>query len=492
MSLLDPREKTINMKVVYYGPGLGGKTTSLKCIHRILDPHNRIKMVSLDTDDDRTLFFDFLPLDLGLVGKYRIRIQGFTVPGQVKYNMTRRYVLTGADGVVFVADSDPDRIQENVESLINLGDNLKSHGLDVNTIPLVLQYNKRDLPSALPVSTMEEKLNFRGLEAFETVATDGKRVFEAFLSISRQVIRSVMEIYNLRSPQESEESILNAAEERIRALAAGAIVEPPPHAPAIAVEPPSSSVPRTRAALDLDLDPLPALSPQRLETSDFAPETQPATEAPAPRRAPFRATPRPQTNAEPVVIPEERLTRRQRRGVLSSFLEIGRALLHETDAERSLLVIAHTGLNYLEARGGSFLALHPYRAILEPKIVLGFHADPLLALAQRAGERALLERIGLLGDGVAINAQSNADLLQEVRAVDASIGSILLAPVVARQATLGFLAFYFDQDAPRREREDVKFLMSLAMFSSLALDRAGESASRSLFNIQDVLAGRKR
>ena len=208
MSLLDPREKTISLKVVYYGPGLGGKTTSLKYIHKVIDPEGRVKLVSLDTDEDRTLFFDFLPIELGLVGRFKVKIQGFTVPGQVKYNMTRRYVLTGADGIVFVADSDPARLVENVESLINLGDNLRAHGLNVNNIPLVFEYNKQDLNNSISPAELEEKLNFRKVPGYATVATRGDGIFEAFMAVSKLMVSRVIKTYNLKEEQADEERIL--------------------------------------------------------------------------------------------------------------------------------------------------------------------------------------------------------------------------------------------------------------------------------------------
>jgi mutual gliding-motility protein MglA len=166
MSIVNTRDKIITCKIVYYGPGLGGKTSSLKVVHRVLDPDEKNKLISLKTDEERTLFFDFLPIELGIVGGYKIKIQGFTVPGQVKYNLTRKYVLMGADCVVFVADSLAARLDENAESMANLRENLTANGLDFNTIPLVLQYNKQDLAGTHVLSTSAElgaALNPRGM-----------------------------------------------------------------------------------------------------------------------------------------------------------------------------------------------------------------------------------------------------------------------------------------------------------------------------------------
>lgn len=199
MSIVDTRKRTINTKIVYYGTGLGGKTTSLKCVHRALDPEQQVKMVSLNTDEERTLFFDFLPIDLGEVGGYKIRIQGFTVPGQVKYNLTRKYVLMGADAVVFVADSNVTRFGENVVSFKNLQENLALNGLDPENIPMILQYNKRDLPDTTPIEVFQEKLNSRGLDHFETVACESEGVFDGFLRISELMLDSVAERYGLQS-----------------------------------------------------------------------------------------------------------------------------------------------------------------------------------------------------------------------------------------------------------------------------------------------------
>jgi mutual gliding-motility protein MglA len=200
MSIVNTRDKTINTKIVYYGTGLGGKTTSLKCVHSILDPDDRVKMVSLKTDEERTLFFDFLPVDLGVLGGYKIKIQGFTVPGQVKYNLTRKYVLMGADAVVFVADSQASRMEENVLSMANLGENLLANGLNINEIPVVLQYNKRDLPDAAPIADLERHLNGRGWPSVGTEATQRSGVFDAFVTACERMLCSVAKRYQLESP----------------------------------------------------------------------------------------------------------------------------------------------------------------------------------------------------------------------------------------------------------------------------------------------------
>lgn len=195
MSLVNFTTREITCKIVYYGPGRSGKTTNLQYIFGRVPEERRGRMVSLATQTDRTLFFDFLPLELGSISGFTTRFQLYTVPGQVYYNATRKLVLQGADGVVFVADSQIRQLDENIESLQNLQANLLEQGIDVRAIPLVLQYNKQDLPSdlILPVADLEEQLNFRMVPAFGASAVVGKGVFETLRAISERVLRKLSE-----------------------------------------------------------------------------------------------------------------------------------------------------------------------------------------------------------------------------------------------------------------------------------------------------------
>ena len=188
MSSINLHTREINIKVVYYGPGLGGKTTTLQYIHRTLMPDLRGQLVSLATGIDRTLFFDFLPVKLPKVKDFTIRMSLYTVPGQVHYNATRKLVLQGADGVVFVADSQAARQDANIESINNLHDNLRGHGMNPEAVPLVLQYNKRDLDAVLSVEQMDEDLNKRKLRRFETCAVSGQGIFDAMRTITKMVL----------------------------------------------------------------------------------------------------------------------------------------------------------------------------------------------------------------------------------------------------------------------------------------------------------------
>jgi signal recognition particle receptor subunit beta len=188
LSFINFAAREINCKIVYYGPGLGGKTTNLQCIFDKTADKQKGKMISLATETDRTLFFDFLPLDLGSVRGFRTRFHLYTVPGQVFYDASRKLILRGVDGVVFVADSQEERMDANVEALDNLVDNLKEHGYDFFKIPYVLQLNKRDLPNALSLPDLKKELTRREESVYEAVACQGAGVFETLKEVARQVL----------------------------------------------------------------------------------------------------------------------------------------------------------------------------------------------------------------------------------------------------------------------------------------------------------------
>jgi signal recognition particle receptor subunit beta len=183
--------REINAKIVYYGPGLSGKTTNLEKIYDSVPESNRGRMVSMKTQTDRTLFFDLLPLDLGELSGMKTRFLLYTVPGQVYYNATRKLVLKGVDAVVFVADSSPDKMAENRESLTNLETNLKSYGLDIKSIPWVIQFNKRDLPNALSIDQMNQELNRYKVPTFEAQAANGTGVFETLRGVSKILLSKI-------------------------------------------------------------------------------------------------------------------------------------------------------------------------------------------------------------------------------------------------------------------------------------------------------------
>ncbi len=191
MVFLNYTTMAMTAKIVYYGPGLGGKTTNLQWIHHKTASRSRGEMVSLETETDRTLFFDLLPLDVGVIGGMKVRLQLYTVPGQVFYNATRRLVLKGVDGVVFVADSQAAALDPNEESITNLKTNLEELGLGMDQIPVVFQYNKRDLRNILPIDKLQSVINPRRNPSFEAAAIHGLGVFETLKEISRLALASI-------------------------------------------------------------------------------------------------------------------------------------------------------------------------------------------------------------------------------------------------------------------------------------------------------------
>jgi hypothetical protein len=223
MSLINYASREINCKIVYYGPGLGGKTTNLEYVYEKVAPSSKGKLISLATETERTLFFDFLPVDLGTIRGFRTRFHLYTVPGQVYYNASRKLILKGVDGVVFVADSQIDRMEANLEAMQNLYDNMAQHGYDLTHMPFVIQYNKRDLPNAAGVADLDAALNpgwpvedpdrqkttpdpyrpgeylvremdgvwVERVPTFEAVAVKGEGVFDTLKAVSKQVLKTL-------------------------------------------------------------------------------------------------------------------------------------------------------------------------------------------------------------------------------------------------------------------------------------------------------------
>ena len=191
MALVNHTTREINAKIVYYGPGLSGKTTNIHFIYHRISPTQRGKLISLATETDRTLFFDFLPVELGTIKNYRVRFHLYTVPGQVFYNATRKLVLKGADGVIFVVDSQRAMMDSNLESLANLKENFGEQGIDLEKFPMVIQYNKRDLPDIMSVNELDNALNRRELPSFGAVAMNGEGVLKTFTAVSKLVLQDM-------------------------------------------------------------------------------------------------------------------------------------------------------------------------------------------------------------------------------------------------------------------------------------------------------------
>ncbi len=191
MSMINYASREINCKIVYYGPGLGGKTTNLEYVYSKVNPETRGKMISLATETERTLFFDFLPVDLGSVRGFKTRFHLYTVPGQVYYNASRRLILKGVDGIVYVGDSQVERMDANIASMQNLFENLGDYGYDPHKLPVVIQYNKRDLPNIVSVEELRTQLNPYDWPDYEAVAVSGEGVFDTLKTVSKMVLKAL-------------------------------------------------------------------------------------------------------------------------------------------------------------------------------------------------------------------------------------------------------------------------------------------------------------
>lgn len=191
MSFVNYQTKEVNCKIVYYGPGLGGKTTNIQYIYQKTSGESKGKMISLNTENERTLFFDFLPLELGEIQGFKTRFHLYTVPGQVFYEASRKLILRGVDGIVFVADSQVERMEANIESLKGLKSNLLEQGHDMNKVPIVMQWNKRDLPNAMEVTDLNQQLNEMDFPYFDAMAISGEGVFDTLKMVSKMVLMNL-------------------------------------------------------------------------------------------------------------------------------------------------------------------------------------------------------------------------------------------------------------------------------------------------------------
>ncbi len=298
MASINYAAREINVKIVYYGPGLSGKTTNLQVIHRKVPPEFKSDMVSLATETDRTLFFDFLPLDLGKIKGFATKFQLYTVPGQVYYNATRKLVLRGVDGVVFVADSGQDKIDENLESFQNLEDNLAEYGYKRENIPIIVQYNKRDLPNALPVEDLNQYINKYNLPWSEAVANKGIGVFDSLKLIGKIVIDYLNKKYS-RGPRSAA-----PATPPVQRM-------PPPIQRAVPRQSPSHNAPPVMYPQQMRPPMQPPMgmnrggggfNPQQMRPQQFAPQQQgPAGQFPGESEfvPPVQQSPRPPVRPQP-------------------------------------------------------------------------------------------------------------------------------------------------------------------------------------------------
>ncbi len=293
-------QREVSCKVVFYGPGMSGKTTNLEIIHKKAPKDAVGEMVSIATETDRTLYFDFLPLDLGQVAGMRTKFQLYTVPGQIYYNATRKLVLQGVDGVIFVADSNPDKMAENLESFQNLRDNLAEMGLTVDDVPVVLQYNKRDLPNALTVAELNAQMNPSNFPTHEACARDGKGVFATLKEISRLVIEKLNKEHAPAANRRRTANNLTPAQPSASVDGPAAVPAAPTPAPARTAAPAMPAMP----APPRPAQPAPAAPRPSMPTGGGSPTPGPRPALPAaPAGPPRPVPPNPAANRKQVGAP---------------------------------------------------------------------------------------------------------------------------------------------------------------------------------------------
>ena len=432
MSVINVRDRQITVKVVYYGPAAGGKTTSLQAIHRILDPAEAVQLVTLATAGDKTLFFDFLPIDLGVIGGFKLRVQGFTVPGQVQYALTRRYVLAGADGIIFVANSDPARPGENVESVQDLRENLNVNGLDPKSIPLVLQYNKRDLPDALSVEQLAEDVRFRPVPEYETTATEGLGVFGAFRDLVGRAVMKIAEEARVdaRAAQAQVFGKLDGYYEKAEKRPAA-----DPDASTVVISIPDGTEPASDDPRDL----LGNAIESGVQLSRLYAEVNVAR-----RRLELSLKTAHALN---------RLSRRLLGAETPGFVwkEFHRTCQDDVPTSASSLLIC-------PGRG-----LTPVAADLE-----GLDEEPLLAAI---GDRASTF-LGELEGPVVYTEADQPDVLAAIRESATSVRAFAVVPVTARGSLRGAVILYRSGGHPPFHLNDTRFLAAAADLASLGLARA--------------------
>ena len=458
MSIINLKEKTINAKIVYYGTALGGKTTSLMHVHRVIDPEQKIELVSLNTDKDRTLFFDFLPISVGRIGDFSVKLQGFTVPGQVKYNLTRKYVLTGADAVVLVVDSQRSQLEHNLAALENLKENLEGNGLDYSTIPLVYQYNKRDMPDPVEVAELQERMNERNIPYFETVATQGTGVFESFVEIGKRMLDHIAGQYRIDSDRRSFGDILERNLMRmLHRSQAGRFPDMTPddtqasqvsvHLMRPADEEKSQksvvNVGKEDPDLPFDEDLLKKAVDSNIEIARLYSE-----------------------------VNETKNRLRDRVRELAALNEVGRTMTSLLDVDRLLQTVVDSATSCLGTGFGSLMLLNRSGDGLIEKVVNGYLRDPLARTAAGTAGQPMLFQIALKGEPLLVNEDEESEILTAVREQDANVRSLMVAPLTLKETVIGVIVVYFVDGDTEGNRDRLRFLSALASHAVVALENA--------------------
>jgi len=440
MVQFDNQHRQIKIKIVYYGPAVGGKTTCLQHIHRVTDPQRRTKLYSLNTAADRTLFFDLLSLNLGRIRGFRLALQLYTVPGQVQYDATRRTVLSGADGVVFVADSQVSQREANLQSLENLWTNMTAIGLDRKSVPVVLQYNKRDLDAIQTVEEMGAALNADGYAAFPTVAISGEGVLEAFTAVGEKTLASVADKLGVGT---SPQAIARLQEQMRKAMQ-----------PFMAGEGDAPSV-----AEDVEV----TVTAPEIKAGDVLSEDVLVGEAVRANLAMTDVTTR-------LDIVSRQLEHKVR--VMDSISQFGHAVSNQRDPAKVLRLLITEAIRLLQLQGASVIII-PGNGRVREAVVHGFKRDPLLQAADSTGAsvatailnhgipRVFVRELGEDDDGAALAAVEAAGFT-----------SALAVPMMTQEKIVGLLTAFGDNERADLDEDDLQLATVLASTAAMGYANA--------------------
>jgi len=440
MVQFDNQHRQIKIKIVYYGPAVGGKTTCLQHIHRVTDPQRRTKLYSLNTASDRTLFFDLLSLNLGRIRGYRLALQLYTVPGQVQYDATRRTVLAGADGIVFVADSQVSQREANLESLENLWANMKANGLDRDKVPVVLQYNKRDLDPIQKVEEMEAALNLDRQPAFPTIAITGEGVLEAFAAIGERTLAAVADKLGVGT---SPQAIARLQEQMGKAMQ-----------PFLGTEGEAPT-----AADDVEV----TVTGEGVKADEVLSEEVLVGEAVRANMAMTDVTTR-------LDIVSRQLEHKVR--VMGSISQFGHAVSNQRDPARVLRLLITEAIRLLQLQGASVIII-PGSGRPREAVVHGFKQDPLLHAADSTGASVATALLNDRRPRLLVRELDDDSAGSALAAVEgAGFSSAVAVPMVTQEKVVGLLAAYGDRERTDLDEDDLQLATVLASTAAMGYANA--------------------
>ncbi|MEW6367769.1 MAG: ATP-binding protein [Acidobacteriota bacterium] len=463
MAQFNHQKKELTAKLVYYGTALGGKTTNLQFIHRSANPDRKVELYSLNTMQDRTLFFDLLPLSLGRIRGYALKLQLYTVPGQPQYQSTRKVVLAGADAVVFVADSSRTKLEDNVESLGDFKENLTANGIDLASIPIVMQYNKRDLPDAVPQEVLNQQLNPGNLPCFLSVATVGTGVLETFMEASKRMVLSVTQRYQMGIEQIGGKSLLAHVDDALRQLlnvpaapgraASGEERTPPRGIPVLQRPRPPDEDTGFRYVVD---------SRDLLESSVKTSLTL------AQLYAQVRET-------------KNQLEKRVKE--LQILNQLSLAIISTLDLEKVLQLTLTLSMELLGVDYGSLSMFEEEAATLREMMLAGMEQERL-NIPSRPGEMPLSYALMMKERPLLATGVDNEDIFQAVARKEANLQAFIAAPLRIKGKPLGVMCLYSTDPEKRLGDSDLQGIELLANQASVAIENARLYTRLESFNVE--------